>query len=83
MNDTMRVNNKINDAHNGISPLSNSHTGNGVIIGFIDTGIDFTHDDFKHPDGSTRIISLWDQNLATAANTPQPYGYGQHWIAQG
>ena len=83
MNDTMRVNNRINDAHNGISPLSNSHTGNGVIIGFIDTGIDFTHDDFKHPDGSTRIISLWDQNLATAANTPQPYGYGQHWDSAG
>ena len=79
MNDTMRVNNRINDAHNGVSPLSNSHTGNGVIIGFIDTGIDFTHDDFKNPDGSTRIISLWDQNLATAANTPS-VASGAHFI---
>ena len=35
MNDTMRVNNRINDAHNGTNPLSNSHTGNGVIIGLL------------------------------------------------
>ena len=48
-------------------------------MGFIDTGIDFTHDDFKNPDGSTRIVALWDQTLGVSSNTPQPYGYGQHW----
>ena len=48
LNDTMRVNNKINDIHNGKSPLSTVYSGNGVIIGFIDTGIDFNHGDFKN-----------------------------------
>ncbi len=78
-NDTMRVNNKINSIHSGKSPLSSSFTGKDVIIGFIDTGLDFNHDDFKNTDGTTRIISLWDQTLSASSNTPQPYGYGQHW----
>lgn len=83
LNDTMRANNRINNIHNGNSPLSSSFSGNGVIIGFIDTGIDFNHGDFKNADGTTRLISLWDQTLSTSSNTPQPYGYGQHWNANG
>ena len=56
LNDIMRVNNRINDLHTGKSPLSSSLTGSGVVIRFIDTGLDFNHDDFKNGDGSTRII---------------------------
>ena len=83
LNDTMRVNNNVNAAHQGFSPLNNIFSGNGVVMGFIDTGIDFTHDDFKNPNGSTRIIALWDQTLGVSSNTPQPYGYGQHWDSAG
>jgi subtilisin family serine protease len=42
-------------------------TGEGVIIGAVDTGIDYTHLDFRYDsdgDGfeeSSRIISIWDQ----------------------
>ncbi|HVN83675.1 MAG TPA: S8 family serine peptidase [Candidatus Binatia bacterium] len=36
-------------------------SGAGVLIGLIDTGIDFTHADFRKPDGSTRVVALWDQ----------------------
>jgi len=35
-------------------------TGKGVIVGVIDTGIDFKHGDFLKPDGTTRIIEIWD-----------------------
>jgi len=35
-------------------------TGKGVIIGVIDTGIDWKHDDFRNPDGTTRIKALLD-----------------------
>ncbi len=38
-------------------------SGRGVIIGFVDTGIDYTKDAFKFEDGSTKIISIWDQTV--------------------
>jgi subtilisin family serine protease len=46
--------------------------GNDVVLGFVDSGIQYQHDDFKNPDGTTRLISIWDQN---AAGTP-PFGFG-------
>ncbi|HEY6209926.1 MAG TPA: S8 family serine peptidase, partial [Gemmatimonadales bacterium] len=35
-------------------------TGSNVIVGTFDTGIDWSHPDFKHPDGTTRILYIWD-----------------------
>ena len=35
-------------------------SGEGVIVGVIDSGIDWRHDDFRNADGSTRILALWD-----------------------
>ena len=52
----------------------NVGTGAGVIVGVIDDGIAFRHQDFRNPDGSTRIIELWDQRATGAAGTP-PAGY--------
>lgn len=37
--------------------------GRGVLIGLIDTGIDYTNPLFRNPDGTTRISALWDQSL--------------------
>ena len=49
-------------------------TGRGVIIGFIDTGIDYTAPSFRYEDGSTKILSIWDQT-ATGERTDGIY-YG-------
>ena len=38
-------------------------TGKGVIIGIVDTGIDYTKDVFRCDDGSSKIISIWDQTI--------------------
>ncbi|MFR5601770.1 MAG: S8 family peptidase [Lachnospiraceae bacterium] len=38
-------------------------TGNGILVGVIDSGIDYFHQDFRNEDGSTRILKLWDQVL--------------------
>lgn len=35
-------------------------TGQGVVIGIIDSGIDWQHEDFIRPDGSSRILAIWD-----------------------
>lgn len=37
--------------------------GNGVIVAVIDSGIDYSHPDFRNEDGTTRIIGLWDQTI--------------------
>jgi subtilisin family serine protease len=42
-------------------------TGAGVIVGIFDTGIDFRHGDFRNPDGTTRLLYIWDQ---TVTGTP-------------
>ena|GEM_PF-1170049 len=45
-------------------------SGNGVIVGIIDTGIDISHPSFTtgtSPSLSSRILRLWDQGLAPAA----------------
>lgn len=36
-------------------------TGRGVILAVIDSGIDYTHPDFRNNDGSSRILYIWDQ----------------------
>ena len=82
-NDTMRVNNKINDIHSGAGALQSSYSGKDVVMGFIDTGLDWSHGDFKNADGSTRIIALWDHTLSNSSNTPVGYGYGQEWDSIG
>ncbi|MBR2408591.1 MAG: S8 family peptidase [Lachnospiraceae bacterium] len=43
-------------------PLTNLR-GNGVLLGFVDTGIDFAEEAFRNTDGSTRLVGLWDQTL--------------------
>jgi subtilisin family serine protease len=39
--------------------------GRGVIVGLVDTGVDFTHPDFfADSAGHSRILYLWDQTIA-------------------
>lgn len=45
-------------------------TGKGVLVGIIDSGIDYTHPDFCNEDGTTRIAALWDQGLESDAFPP-------------
>ena len=37
--------------------------GSGVLLGFVDTGINFADTAFRNTDGSTRLMGLWDQTL--------------------
>ncbi|MEQ9064974.1 MAG: S8 family serine peptidase [Vicingaceae bacterium] len=80
LNDTMRSLNNIDQVHNGQGVLNRSYKGNGVIIGFIDTGIDFKHPDFQDSLGKTRVIKIWDQSQDTTVSNRIPsFGYGQVW----
>lgn len=65
----------------GISPLlDHPHlklNGKGVIIGIVDTGIDYTNEVFRHEDGSSKIISIWDQTID--GNRPPGLYYGAEY----
>ena len=41
--------------------------GNNVMIGFIDTGIDYVNSIFRSLDGSTRIAGISDQTVQSGA----------------
>ncbi len=79
MNDKMLLNNHVKEVHQGSGTLPRPFLGDSVIIGFLDTGIDIDHPDFKNPDGSSRILYIWDQFSPLGPNTPVQYGYGQEW----
>lgn len=40
--------------------------GKGVLVGIIDTGIDYLNDEFKDENGNTRISNIWDQTLGSS-----------------
>lgn len=77
--DTARLRNNIDSIQRGFAPLTDSLKGKGVIVGIIDGGIYWQHQDFIHPDdNSTRIRYIWDQD-ASGSNSPLPYSYGNQW----
>lgn len=49
-------------------------TGEGILVGLVDSGVDFYHPDFQNDDGTTRILYYWDQTLESGF---PPKGYQQ------
>ena len=63
-------------------------TGQGVIVGFVDTGIDWTHRDFRidrDGDGfeeSSRILWLWDQTETGFFGNPRTVPFGTEYTRE-
>lgn len=53
-------------------------SGRGVLIGFLDSGIDYTHPAFRNPDGTTRIARIWDQT-DQSGTPPEGFFYGSEY----
>lgn len=49
--------------------------GQGVLVAVIDSGIDYTLEDFRNSDGTTRIRAIWDQSLRPREGESAPNGY--------
>lgn len=69
----------------GILPVQNYPTlqlkGSGILIGFMDSGIDYTNDIFRNLDGSTRIAAIWDQTVQSGT-PPRNFSYGSEYTQQ-
>lgn len=66
----------------GILPIHESNflnlTGKGVLVGIVDTGIDYTLDVFKNPDGSSKIQYIFDQTTRIG-NPPTGFYIGTEY----
>lgn len=66
----------------GIGPVQRNPflnlTGRGIIIGIIDTGIDYQHPAFLYNDGTSRILSIWDQTIQ-GDNPPVGFTFGTEY----
>ena len=49
--------------------------GDGVVVGIVDIGFDYTNPAFKDKNGDLRIMAVWDQSDTTGVN-PSGYDYG-------
>ena len=47
-----------------------SNMGKGVLVGIVDSGIDYTSPAFRNEDGTTRILGIWDQTLPEDTSVP-------------
>ncbi|PHV72318.1 peptidase S8 and S53 subtilisin kexin sedolisin [Sporanaerobium hydrogeniformans] len=54
--------------------------GEGVLLGIIDSGIQYAHPDFRNADGTTRITSIWDQNIP--GNPPRGFKIGTEYTRE-
>jgi subtilisin family serine protease len=54
--------------------------GSGIIIGFVDSGIDYTNLAFISKDNTTKIISIWDQTIQDGT-PPWNFQYGTEYTS--
>ncbi len=56
-------------------------TGRGVVVCIIDTGIDYTNPIFRNPDGTSRILAIWDQTIQSGT-PPEGFEYGTEYTRE-
>ena len=57
------------------------YRGSGILIGIIDTGIRLEESLFLYEDGSSKVVSLWDQSNQSGIR-PEGFLYGTEWTRE-
>ncbi len=75
---TADVSPQIPDTENTTANEKYKLLGQGIMIGIVDTGIDYRHPAFMNNDKTSRIISIWDQTIQDG-KPPQGFTYGTEY----
>jgi len=70
--DSSRIRTHVRDVHLGGGTLSQPYTGSGVFVGVLDSGIDYTHPDFRNSAGGSRLSALFDFSQGTDGEECRP-----------
>ncbi len=54
-------------------------TGQGVLFGIVDTGIDYLNRVFINSNNTSRILSIWDQSIDSDDKYPEGFNYGTEY----
>ncbi len=49
--------------------------GKGAVVGIVDFGGDFAHQNFRNANGTSRLLAIWDQNGSPRPDSP--FGFGR------
>lgn len=80
------ISSQVSIAASGVNRLRNipnfNLRGQGVLIGVIDTGIDYNNPVFLRADGTTKIVSIWDQTIDSVDAFPADTFYGTEYTQE-
>lgn len=72
----------VNEVHQGAGSLSQAYFGDGVVVGVIDIGFDYTHPTFYDSTYTIyRVKRVWEQS-ATSGTPPSGFSYGRELTNQ-
>lgn len=54
--------------------------GTGTLVACLDSGVYYQHEDFRNADGTTRIVTMWDQTVP--GNPPMGFTIGSEYRAE-
>lgn len=54
-------------------------SGQGVLIGIVDSGIDYRHEAFLKTDGTSKVYSIWDQTINDETSQPDSFPFGTEY----
>lgn len=70
--DSSRVRSKVSQVQAGASGLPQAYDGAGVAVGVLDSGLDYTHADFRTAGNLSRVRALLDYSIGTDGATCRP-----------
>lgn len=81
--DSARRQTHVDEVHQGLTPLTMPYKGDGVVVGVIDNGVDFTHPNFYDSTGTNnyRIKRVWLHRDNTGPH-PTGFNYGTELTTQ-